>query len=172
MLLAQQLQNTIVCEVPFRDRTIKLRIAPLDLWIKEGKVPTFFQEQYLRTSGGDKTVRKISPEEAEQYGREELAFREQVIRHCLVDPPVAPGGQEPKENELTMEQVQLIPGLYEFVYGFGIFRGNKAVLNTKGGGIKADDLATFRDESGQPDRAGAHGTEVLDAPVSTAGAAG
>lgn len=172
MTLTQQLQNSIVREVPFGGVTIKLRLAPLDLWIKEGKVPTFFQEQYLRTSGGDKTVRKISPDEAEQYGREELAFREQVVRYCLVDPSVTPDGQEPKETELTMEQVQLIPGLYEFVYGFGIFRGSEAVLNTKGGGIKADDLATFRDESGQPDRTGAHSTEVLDAPVSTAGAAG
>jgi hypothetical protein len=172
MNLAQQLQTQIAREVPFGDVIIKVRLAPLDLWIKDGKVPTFFQETYLKATGGNKAERTITAEEAEKNGRDEIAFREQVVRYCLVDPPITPEGQEPKKNELTIEQVQLIPGLYEFVYGFGIFRGAQAVLNTKGGGIKADDLNTFREESGQSDSSGGDGGAVQSETISAAGIAG
>lgn len=172
MNLAQQLQNQIAREVPFGGVLIKVRLAPLDLWIKEGKVPTFFQETYLKATGGNNAERSITAEEAEKNGRDELAFREQVVRYCLVDPPIAPEGKEPTKNELSIEQVQLIPGLYEFVYGFGIFRGAGAVLNTKGGGIKADDLSTFRGESGQSDSSGGDGGAVQSEAVSLAGATG
>ena len=172
MNLAQQLQTQIARDVPFGGVIIKVRLAPLDLWIKDGKVPTFFQETYLKATGGNKAERTITAEEAEANGRDEIAFREQVVRYCLVDPPIAPDGQEPKKNELSLEQVQLIPGLYEFVYGFGIFRGASAILNTKGGGIKADDLNTFREELGQSVGDSSDGGTVQSEAVSTAGATG
>lgn len=172
MTLAERLQQSIIHDVPFRGETIKLRLAPLDLWIRQGKVPTFFQEQYLKTTGGSKDVRAVDADEAQQNGADELAFREQVVRYCLVDPAITPEGQPSKDGELTIEQVQLIPGLYELVYGFGIFRGSQAILNTKGGQIKADDLATFRDEPEQPAGARAHGGAIQSEAISAVGTAG
>ena len=56
--------------------------------------------------------------------------------------------------------------------GYGVYRGVQAIINTKGGEIKADDLDKFRDEQSESDSSGSDGGTVRQEAIGDAGAVG
>lgn len=172
MNLAQQLTSLSAQEVEFKGVKLKLRVAPLDLWVQRGDVPLYYQSEYLSAIGGKTEQPDLTSAQAIQKGRDDLAFKEKAIRYCLIDPPLTAENAEKKEGEITFEEIQAIEDLYEFLWAFAIYRGKVSTIKTKGGEINADDLATFRQEQGQPVSDSSNGGAVLDASVNIAGAVG
>lgn len=170
MSQAQQLKNLIGEVVDFRGVKLRLRLAPLEIWVNNGRMPARYRADYLRgLSGGfDAQLPVIEDPEAESL--EFIQFREDVVRFALMEPKIAPRDTEPKKDEVALEDLQQIPDLYNFVFAYATFNGN-AMIPTREGSVSADALSTFREESQPNDADRSDSADIRTETFAVAGAA-
>ena len=164
-----KLQATEGREVEYNGFPLKLRYAPLEIWIAHGRVPQFLASKFLAAQAAIDAgePQQATLEDANAY----LSFKKQVIEFCAIEPRItygdAPDAIKAEEIDAT------VPGLLNFVFAFGLRQAEDSAIETANGEVNVNALASFRDNGERAfgiDSASAHGADVLTEAVNVAGA--
>lgn len=158
-------------EVEFQGFPLKLRFAPLEVWIQAGRVPQYFASQFLQAQvsldAEVPDVPKADIEDAKAF----LQFKRAVIEHCAIEPRITYGEDT---DAIRAEEIDSnAPGLLHFIFMYGIGQTSHATVQTVNGEVSASALATFRDDGTRAngtDSPGAHGADFWAKAVSATGA--
>lgn len=156
-------------EVEFNGFPLKLRFAPLEVWVQAGRVPQYLASQFLQAQVT--TDYAESPQASLDDAKQFLEFKRAVIEHCAIEPRITYGNDA---DAIRAEEIDsTCPGLLAFIFAYGLRQTEHATVKTINGEVSAEALATFRDDGTGPDGTdsnSAHGANVQPEAIGVAGA--